>query len=134
MSVRIKAQAQHNVGRMYETGRGTGVDYAAAVEWFRKSAALGSPDGFNSLGAMHMRGWGVAQDSAEAARLFQKAAKAGHPFAQVNLDSALAKLRLDKKEAALARKAAQHRTHVEAFREEMVQKSIEFEKTGKAYE
>jgi TPR repeat protein len=36
--------AMYNVGVCYETGTGTGIDYEAAAEWYRKAAQLGSEE------------------------------------------------------------------------------------------
>ena len=71
------AQAQFELARDYEDGKGVPQDDAKAVEWFRKSADQGNAEAENSLGVMYGLGRGVARDREEAVRWYKKAAKQG---------------------------------------------------------
>ncbi len=79
------ADAQHNLGVMYNTGRGVPQDYAKAVKWFRKAAEQGDGGGQYNLGNMYSDGNGVPQDYAAAVKWFRKAAEQGYTLAQTNL-------------------------------------------------
>src|SRR5438270_1286919 len=71
------AQAQFELGRAYEDGKGVPQDDAKAVEWFHKSAEQGNALAENSLGVMYALGRGVTRDREEAVRWYKKAAKQG---------------------------------------------------------
>jgi TPR repeat protein len=79
------ANAQFNVGAMYENGSGVRQDYAEAARWYRKAAELGDARAQYNLGIMNQNGWGVPQDYAEAVKWYRKAAKQGVASAQYNL-------------------------------------------------
>ena len=79
------AEAQFNLGRMYENGLRVSQDYAEAIRWYRLAAGQGNADAQNRLGIMYINGRGVPQNYAEAARWFRLAAKQGNTFARVNL-------------------------------------------------
>ncbi|MBI3903747.1 MAG: sel1 repeat family protein [Nitrosomonadales bacterium] len=66
------AEAQADLGEMYEEGLGVQQDYVQAVEWFRKSAAQGNADAQSNLGMMYFNGRGIPQDYAQAAEWFRK--------------------------------------------------------------
>ena len=61
------AFAQHNLGFMYENGRGVAQDYAEAMRWYRKAAGQGDADAQFNLGVMYQEGRGVKQDYVQAA-------------------------------------------------------------------
>jgi TPR repeat protein len=71
------AQAQFELGRAYEDGKGVPQDDARSIEWFRKSADQGNAQAENSLGVMYALGRGVPRDKEEAVRWYKKAAKQG---------------------------------------------------------
>ena len=79
------AQAQFELGRAYEDGKGVAQDDAQAVEWFRKSAEQGNAQAQNSLGVMYALGRGVQHDKEEAVRWYKKAAKQGMAGALYNV-------------------------------------------------
>jgi TPR repeat protein len=56
------AQAQYNLGVMYDAGDGVPQDYAAAMSWWRKAAEQGYAKAQLGLGSMYFNGWGVLQD------------------------------------------------------------------------
>ncbi len=72
----------NNIGMMYLLGHGTTRNYAAAMRWFRKAAALGNNPAMFSIAGLYLRGLGVVSDAARALRWYQKAAASGNPAAQ----------------------------------------------------
>ena len=79
------ANAQNNLGWMYDKGRGVTQDYVEAVKWYRKAAEQGHANAQNYLGVMYQNGRGVAQSDAEAVQWYRKAAEQGHADGQTNL-------------------------------------------------
>jgi len=79
------ADAQFNLGQMYDQGKGVKQDYAKAVELFRKAAKQGNADAQYNLGQMYDKGKGVKQDYAKAVAWYGKAAEQGDAYAQYNL-------------------------------------------------
>jgi len=81
------ANAQYNLGIMYNNGRGVPQDYAEAVKWYRKAAEQGMAEAQVNLGVMYMyyNGHGVPQDLAEAVKWNRMAAEQGDAGAQYNL-------------------------------------------------
>lgn len=71
------AEAQFNLGVMYDEGAGRQQDLSAAADWYRKAAEQGFMDAQTNLGIMYYHGQGVARDHAEAARWFRLAAGQG---------------------------------------------------------
>jgi hypothetical protein len=67
---------------MYWTGQGVPQDYQEALEWYRKSAALGNAEAQSNLGSMYANGEGVPQDDIEAVKWLLKAAEQGMTHAQ----------------------------------------------------
>jgi TPR repeat protein len=76
------AEAQYNLGVMYERGEGVAKDEAEAVRWYTQAAAQGNADAQYNLGVMYGQGRGVAKDEAEAVRWYRKAAAQGDAGAQ----------------------------------------------------
>jgi len=79
------ADAQGNLGDMYESGRGVTKDDAEAARWYRKAAEQGNARAQCILGYKYENGLGVPQDYAEAVRWYRKAADQGDANAQYNL-------------------------------------------------
>jgi TPR repeat protein len=73
------------LGVCFHEGHGVEKSSEAAVEWFQKSAELGSSDGLNSLAICTLWGDGTGEDANEAIKLFQQAAGLGNGTAMVNL-------------------------------------------------
>jgi len=71
------ANAQFNIGSMYENGSGVKQDYAEAAKWYRKAAERGDARAQYNLGFMYLNGTGVPQDYAEAEKWY-KSRGAGH--------------------------------------------------------
>ena len=79
------ANAQFNLGFMYDNGKGVPENDAEAAKWHRKAAEQGDVMAQYSLGGMYFRGEGVSQNFTEAVKWFRKAAEQGDAYAQVNL-------------------------------------------------
>lgn len=86
------AQAQVNIGLLYEHGWGVAQDFAQAVKWFRLAAAQGLGEGQNNLGQMYAFGRGVTQDWMRAYVWFNLSAAQGDAKAAKNLEIAKANL------------------------------------------
>ena len=54
--------AQHNLGIMYENGKGVRKDFDEAARWYRKAAEQGDAESQYDLGFMYLMGQGVPQD------------------------------------------------------------------------
>ena len=71
------AEAQYNLGVLYDEGAGVEKDLASAAGWYRKAAEQGFMDAQTNLGIMYVHGQGVPRDYREAMRWFQRAASQG---------------------------------------------------------
>lgn len=56
------ADAQHNVGLLYENGQGAEREYVRAAHFYRRAAAQGHADAQLNLAKLYESGAGVAQD------------------------------------------------------------------------
>ena len=79
------AQAQVDLGEMYENGKGVVMDDAKAIEWYQKSASQDNAQAQVDLGEMYAWGHGVAKDKVKAIEWYQKSAAQGNAKAQDNL-------------------------------------------------
>jgi TPR repeat protein len=79
------ADAQYNLGLIYDNGQGVTQDFAEALKWYRLSAAQGNGSAQYHLGLMYLSGEGVTQDYQEAAHWFRLVAALGGADAQYNL-------------------------------------------------
>ena len=64
------AEAQFNLGVMYDNGQGVKQDYFKAVEWYQKAAEQGIAQAQYSLGIMYYDGKGVRQNYTKAKEYF----------------------------------------------------------------
>jgi hypothetical protein len=80
------AEAQYNLGVMFDEGASVDQDLGKAAAWYRKAAEQGFLDAQANLGMMYYRGEGVASDSTEAARWLQLAADRGDTEAAALLE------------------------------------------------
>ena len=76
LALQGNAEAQFQLGIVYELGRGVPQDGAEAVRWFRMAAFLG---------VEVRRGRGVPQDYAESVKWYRAAAEQGYTNAQLEL-------------------------------------------------
>ena len=79
------AEAQCQLGTMYEFGQGVTNDYAEAMKWYQKAAGQGFSVAQFCLGSMYEKGEGVPRNYAEAAKWYQQAAVRGYGVAQFRL-------------------------------------------------
>jgi hypothetical protein len=78
LAVAGNADAQFNLGVMYERGLGVPQDYREAVKWYRLAAEQGHAGAQNDLGVKYANGQGVPQDKVLAYALYNLSA-AGDP-------------------------------------------------------
>jgi len=81
------AQAQFDLGWMYDEGKSIEQDSTEAVNWYLKAAEQGLAQAQFTLGVMYHTGQGVVQDETQAARWYRKAADRGDSTAQLLLGS-----------------------------------------------
>jgi uncharacterized protein len=79
------AEAQYNLGSMYLTGTGTGVDLKLAELWLKRAAVQGLDKAQYKLGHLHYVTLGESSDSSIAFEWFSKAAAANYPPAMYYL-------------------------------------------------
>ena len=69
------AEAQFNLGVIYDEGQGVPQDYAEAAKWYRMAAEQGDADAQFILGVMYDEGQGVPKDDTEAVKWYRLAAE-----------------------------------------------------------
>jgi len=79
------AQAEFELGRVYQLGQGVPPDYAKATELYQKAAAQGIAKAMFNLGYIYRHGQGIAQDNELANQWFQKAADQGLAAGQLEI-------------------------------------------------
>ncbi len=79
------AEAEFQLGLLYEQGRGVPKSDAKALEWYQKAAALGHATAQCNIASMYQAGKGVPKDEAKATEWYQKAAAKGNARAQFRL-------------------------------------------------
>jgi hypothetical protein len=67
------ADAQNNVGEIYERGLGAEPNFEAAVIWYQKAADQGYARAQFNLGTLYEQGQGVPKDRLQALNLYRKA-------------------------------------------------------------
>ena len=68
------AEAQNNVGYMYEEGLGVPQNYLMAMNWYRQAAESELAQAQHNMGMLYHHGYGVAENLTEAFRWFKMAA------------------------------------------------------------
>ena len=84
------AEAQFNLGLLYERGREVPKDKSEALRWYRLAATQGDTFAQNALGDNYWEGTGVPKDDREAVRWWRLAADKGFAPAQHSLGKLLA--------------------------------------------
>ena len=79
------AEAQTELGRLYDRGLGVQKDDLTALAWFRKAAEKGYARAQNAVGSFYASGRGVEKNDSEAVNWYRKAAEQGYAPAQANL-------------------------------------------------
>jgi len=95
-SVKVKAEtgdadAQWNLGFLYDSGKGVVKDGAEALKWYRKSAEQGNALSQFNVGAKYFDGVDTKKDYNEAFKWYQKAADQGIAEAQMFLGAMYSK-------------------------------------------
>ena len=86
------AEAQYNLGLMYDKGQGVVQDHKEAVKWYRLAAAQGDAKAQNNLGVMYDLGQGVIQNYVRAHMWFNLSASNGDTEASKYRDEVAAKI------------------------------------------
>ena len=84
------AEAQFNLGLLYDRGQGVPKDKSEALRWYRLAAMQGDAFAQNALGDNYWEGTGVPKDDREAVRWWRLAADKGFVPAQHSLGKLLA--------------------------------------------
>ncbi|OGW49002.1 MAG: hypothetical protein A2V62_05915 [Nitrospirae bacterium RBG_19FT_COMBO_58_9] len=84
------AEAQFNLGLLYDRGQGVRKDKSEALRWYRLAATQGDTFAQNALGDNYWEGTGVPKDDTEAVRWWRLAAEKGFAPAQHSLGKLLA--------------------------------------------
>jgi TPR repeat protein len=80
------AEAQYNIGVLFDEGAGVDQDLVAAADWYRRAGEQGFMDAQTNLGIMYYHGQGVDRNHQEASKWFRMAADQGDPEAGRYLD------------------------------------------------
>jgi TPR repeat protein len=80
------AEAQYNIGVLFDEGAGVDQDLVAAADWYRRAGEQGFMDAQTNLGIMYYHGQGVDRHRHEASKWFRMAADQGDPEARRYLD------------------------------------------------
>jgi hypothetical protein len=67
------AEAQVNVGEIFERGLGGAANHEAAIVWYRRAAEQGNKRAQFNLGTMYEQGFGVEQDRLQALNWYRQA-------------------------------------------------------------
>ncbi len=79
------ADAQAQVGYIYQYGCGIDPDYEKAMEWNNRAAQQGNAQGQAQIGWLYQQGLGVTQNLDEAGRWYTRAADQGNEWAEARL-------------------------------------------------
>ena len=79
------AEAQFNVGVMFEDGIGTKKDFKKAAIWYEAAVAAGDKRAMNNLGNLYLDGKGVEKNKLKATDFYAMAAENNSRFGQFNL-------------------------------------------------
>ena len=71
------AEAQNNLGFLYQNGFGVKRNYNTAIKWYELAAAQGLPEAQHNMGMLNYRGYGLSQSYSHARRWFTKSANQG---------------------------------------------------------
>jgi uncharacterized protein len=110
------ADAQNNVGEIFERGVGGQPDYAAAAFWYQKAAAQGYTRSMVNLGALYEQGLGLEKDPLKALNLYRQAA--GLPENSV-IYSEAARREQEALRTELARTVQEKDTQLEALKKQV---------------
>lgn len=87
LAERGNRNAQFNLGRMHENGKGMPQNDAKAISWYGKAAEQGHELAQFNLGGIYRFSQSIPRDYTEAAHWYRKAAEQGNEGAQLMLGS-----------------------------------------------
>ncbi len=79
------ADAQYNLGILYQKGLGVEKNPKAAFIWYKRAAANGHTDAMYNLGIMYNKGRVIYRSPKDAIKWWKKAAELGNAEAQFNI-------------------------------------------------
>ena len=79
------AEAQRNVGILFQQGLGVPQSNVEAAKWYRRAAENGHARAQQNLGILYEEGAGVPQDYGEAAKWYRLSAEGDNVVAKINL-------------------------------------------------
>lgn len=79
------ADAQYNLGILYQKGLGVEENIKTAFVWYKRAAANGHTDAMYNLGIMYNHGKVVYRSTKDATKWWKKAAELGNAAAQFNI-------------------------------------------------
>jgi len=79
------ADAQYNLGILYQKGLGVEKNLKTAFIWYKRAAANGHTDAMYNLGIMYDKGRVVYRSPKDATKWWKKAAELGNASAQFNI-------------------------------------------------
>lgn len=97
------AEAAYNLAIAYQMGKGTPVDLANSVKYYRQAVDLGNPKAMRNLAVLYEKGEAVELDLSQAFILYQRSAEAGLPDSQLKAGLMLLQGEGIDKDAALGR-------------------------------
>ena len=112
------AEAQNNVGEIYERGAGDAPNYEAAALWYDKAGKQGYSRALNNLGLLYEQGHGVPQDPLKALNFYRQAA--GLPENSVVYEEA-ARHQSEELREQLTHTIAEKEAQVDALRKQVEQ-------------
>ena len=71
------AEAQNNLGFLYQNGFGVKRNYNTAIKWYELAADQGLPEAQHNMGMLNYWGYGLSQSYSHARRWFTKSANQG---------------------------------------------------------
>ena len=80
------ADAEAQIGYLYQNGLGVEIDYTRAMEWNNRAAMQGSAQGQAQIGYLYQNGLGVTQNLDEAGRWYTRAKEGGSDWAAAMLE------------------------------------------------
>ena len=86
LAIQGNADAQYNLGLMYNNGDGVPQDYAEAVKWYRLAAEQGDAMAQSNLGTMYEHDHGVLQDNTLAHMWYNIGSANGNELGGSNRD------------------------------------------------
>lgn len=118
------AEAQANVGEIFERGLGGAANYQAAVIWYRKAAEQGNARAQYNLGTLYEQGLGVEKDQTQALNWYRQAW--GLPEDNIIFQSAAARAQQTMR-ADLQRQITQKDAQIKALQNQIKRLQIKLE-------